>query len=267
MSPWSSPSACESSCGEPQMIRRRFVLSRPSADVLCPPSMQVDQCSFNLPPCRHECGYAPWTEWSTCSSPCEGGTRVRARIAYNTSTSSTAACAPELDHESCESSTPCKSPPHGDMSQACVLSNWVDLSPCSDCGGFKVQTPQILTLAYGHNAPTCTAALTRTVQCPSTLPCQPDAIVPPVHHPGCKYSVFGEWGACTSTCGEGSQVRNRKVIHQTAGNVCNDSLVELRLAALCRNLCLHQCDIVILLGTVWHRSGGHGAVCANVTWS
>jgi len=75
---WSGWSSCSAECGGGVMQRTREVETQPMYDgEPCPEKSMTEAC--NVAACDKDCVLADWSEWSTCSKNCEGGTSFRTR--------------------------------------------------------------------------------------------------------------------------------------------------------------------------------------------
>lgn len=193
----------ESNCTEP----------RPAGSQAC-----------NEHPCPIDCEWTAWTSWSDCSVSCGDGTQTRERSVAQEALHGGAECAgPSEETQAC-SEEPCP--------VDCEVSAWTDWSTCSaPCGGggklrFRSVTQEPL---YG-GAP-----------CPSLIddaPCN--------GHPcpvDCEWSAWTAWGACSESCGGGTQSRERSIeqIALHGGAECTGASEETRVCN--ENPCPVDCEV------------------------
>eukprot|EP01012_Entosiphon_sulcatum_P029449 TRINITY_DN358_c0_g1_i1.p1 TRINITY_DN358_c0_g1~~TRINITY_DN358_c0_g1_i1.p1 ORF type:complete len:2229 (+),score=276.12 TRINITY_DN358_c0_g1_i1:2833-9519(+) len=78
VSAWSAWGACSTKCGGGQQTRTRTITVQPiHGGAPCPPLIESQWC--NNQSCYPFCEFGNWTDWSTCSKPCAGGTQNRTR--------------------------------------------------------------------------------------------------------------------------------------------------------------------------------------------
>ena len=250
---WSDWSQCSEPCGGGSQTRNRTV-TRHAANggAGCPSTDEARSC--NDAACTGaDCVMSEWGAWGSCSASCGGGTRIRGRAvevagwgtgvacggvveveACNTAAcvtgctgcwagtsgvcmASTSECFPVTQDGECPgASSPCAST----TTVNCVPGQWSSWSACNAAcgGGSTTRTRGVVTPSVngGGDCP-----LYQTVTC-NAAPCSTDPI-------DCSVSVWGDWGACSATCGGGTQSRSRSVTVQRAngGQSC-PSLVETR---------------------------------------
>mmetsp|Transcript_102722 Transcript_102722/g.257546 ORF Transcript_102722/g.257546 Transcript_102722/m.257546 type:complete len:923 (-) Transcript_102722:29-2797(-) len=74
---WGGWSECSSECGGGVRQRVRSIRLAPSGGRLCDVTVEAQSCNDQA--CDRECELAPWTDWSPCSKPCNGGVQQRTR--------------------------------------------------------------------------------------------------------------------------------------------------------------------------------------------
>ncbi|QJR15636.1 thrombospondin type-1 domain-containing protein [Usitatibacter palustris] len=147
-----------------------------------------------------KCTVSGWGEWTQCTKTCGGGTRARVRTIV--SAEKGAQC-PVLQERAACNTQAC--PPD----EACKVGEWGSWSKCSVAcgGGTQSRTRTIIGRSSG------------TARCPSlveTQKCNGDACAPAT----CEVSAWGEWSACTATCGGGMRTRSRTVVSSAKGAQC-----------------------------------------------
>mmetsp|Transcript_37357 Transcript_37357/g.79266 ORF Transcript_37357/g.79266 Transcript_37357/m.79266 type:complete len:754 (-) Transcript_37357:39-2300(-) len=78
LSTWSSWSACSAECDGGFQERRRNITTQPQGDGV-PCGNLVSSRPCNSRACERDCILGDWSDWSTCSMPCHGGTQRRSR--------------------------------------------------------------------------------------------------------------------------------------------------------------------------------------------
>ncbi|XP_070574887.1 SCO-spondin-like [Ptychodera flava] len=194
-SPWSEWAECSATCGDHPVSRSRACDNPPPADggADCYGDSMESQLVSCGPQCQIDGGWSDWTQWSECSQTCGDEWRTRSRACDNP--------APQFGGAECP----------GDDSDAlsCGLescsvdgnwSPWSEWSECSGtCGGGTHSHTRTCTNpppAFGGND--CEGDAEQYGECNSS-PCPIDG----------QWSAWGEWTACTRTCGGGSRTRSR----------------------------------------------------------
>jgi len=113
----------------------------------------------------------------------------------------------------------------------CAVSSWSAYGACtSTCGGGTQTRSRTVTRNQAYNGAAC-PSLSESRAC-NTSPCPVD----------CAVSGFGAWSACSETCGDGTQTRERSVTQDPMynGTAC-PALVETRS---CKDRdCPVHCDV------------------------
>ncbi|CDW52715.1 angiogenesis inhibito [Trichuris trichiura] len=220
-SSWSSWTACSSTCGAGYRSRLRSCLSQS-----CSGSAQEEI------PCQGEkcpSTWSDWSAWSLCSLSCGGGLRLRSRKCPSEGDCSGKA----IEFEQC-------------ATDKCndawgAWSSWSDCSvtcgtgykkrsrecnglPSSQCEGFAEElmicenrTCQQLWSEWSSCNAQCGGGIgsrTRRVLCPSgSIDCHDSnetEVESCENNALCgQWASWGEWSACSSTCGQGTQKRSR----------------------------------------------------------
>lgn len=190
-SAWSDWSSCSEECHGGTRRKTRQLVSTQSY-LICSSLVSVELC--NTQPCSTnggkpvDCVVGPWTEFSSCSKTCGGGTSTRTRAVVTPSSGGGKVC-PSLQESQTCNTTPCNS--------QCVLSEWGAWSTCdADCSGGSRSRSRTVVSPGANCGP-----LTDTQAC-NTAPC-------PV---ACTVSAWSAWSPCSSECDSGTRTRSRTVV-------------------------------------------------------
>jgi len=169
-----------------------------------------------------DCTLSVWSPWSDCSCACNGHqTRLR-------KISQTANHGGKLCDGSLQETQPCNvgSDACGLNDVDCVLSQWVEWTPCrlpkgEGCGqGQSKRSRFIETVARDHGIP-CEGSLEQLKGCSLECPKPQD----------CLWEEWSQWGKCSEECEGGQQSRHRDVGQEAkfGGKECvSAASVELR---------------------------------------
>jgi hypothetical protein len=184
-SPWDRcTGGTPGACGDGTKTRTRTTVEPLFGGLQCPSTQATASCSE--PDNAMVCEYGAWDDWGSCSEPCGGGTRERSRLDIAqlddracTETHQIQACNSDVCPDECE-------------------SEFLDWTACSvSCGGgFRVRPVANFSAAYSQS------------DCPLTQDevCNPEPCLIP-----CRVGVWGDWGDCSQTCGNGTSTRTREV--------------------------------------------------------
>eukprot|EP00931_Biecheleriopsis_adriatica_P037977 TRINITY_DN21785_c0_g1_i2.p1 TRINITY_DN21785_c0_g1~~TRINITY_DN21785_c0_g1_i2.p1 ORF type:complete len:1661 (-),score=280.93 TRINITY_DN21785_c0_g1_i2:68-5050(-) len=207
---WNTWSACTKTCGRGEMYRVRTI-ARDASDGGAPCSGVFEtykEC--NEAPCPEhgrDCALGPWTDWSDCSSTCQGH-HARARAIAVQAALGGSPCEGSLEEtRPCNAGITCGIPVVD-----CVYQSWLPWSFCSrSCGGgYQKRHRGIARHAQGIGK-----------QCNGDLdevkPCNEEACVGQSPE-DCSWSSWGAWSSCTTTCGEGQRKRQRTIVIEAKNN-------------------------------------------------
>jgi hypothetical protein len=189
---WGEWGPCNAVCGGGSSTRRREVLTPPEhSGAACPHLTQALPCHTQPCPVGAHCLVTEWSGYSPCNAECGGGETVKTRMVTVTPAYRGDECPP------LEFPLPCNTQP---CPVHCQVGHWGGYGDCNAvCGGGYSTRERAVVVQARFNGEPC-PHLAETRQC-SAEPC-------PVH---CQTSAWGEWGACTASCGTGSAVRTRTV--------------------------------------------------------
>lgn len=198
---WTNWTSCNAPCGPGKQSRSRNTTTEPRhGGTACGPSTESQDCK--LKECPLNCVVSEWGAFGTCSKSCGGGSQTRSRSILVDPKYGGAACPALLDYRNC-STQPCP--------VDCVVSTFTNWTTCNKpCGGGIESRTRTIVTAHANGGKEC-PALTETRGC-NVKPCPVD----------CQVSAWSDYGPCSSTCGEGTRSRTRKVIVQDAygGKLC-----------------------------------------------
>ncbi|KAA0714627.1 Spondin-1 F-spondin [Triplophysa tibetana] len=160
------------------------------------------------------CIYSNWSPWSACSSStCEKGKRMRQRM-LKAQLDLSVPCPHTQDFE------PCMGPGCSDEdASACMMSEWITWSPCSVSCGAGVRSRERYVKQFPDDGFACTHSTEESEPCTVNDDCSPSS---------CLVTEWGEWDACSATCGLGMKRRERMVkMPPSDGSICGAEVVEV----------------------------------------
>eukprot|EP00927_Polykrikos_kofoidii_P009143 TRINITY_DN13795_c0_g1_i1.p1 TRINITY_DN13795_c0_g1~~TRINITY_DN13795_c0_g1_i1.p1 ORF type:complete len:1545 (-),score=151.55 TRINITY_DN13795_c0_g1_i1:291-4925(-) len=205
-SSWSDWAACSVTCGSGVHVRTRIIATMASpGSVSCAGSTEeVKACTEgNCTAENSPCVFSDWSLWSTCTAQ---GDKSRDRSIQSPARGSGNDCSGSMQEiMGCN-----------DNNQSnCSVSEWGEWGDCdASCGGGQrsrdrknlrcKDCPPVMTETEGCNTDTCPGS--------------------------CKFGDWGEWSACSASCGAGSQARDRSVagFRSRDGAGCVGELIEHR---------------------------------------
>ncbi|XP_065831645.1 spondin-1-like [Oscarella lobularis] len=217
---WTSWSKCNGDCSNPgHQVRVRSVSTHPSCGGRpCPTKLHdVKKCPEDCITECDECILSSWTSWTRCVC----GETFRRRSIIKHSTCLDKPCPTNLfESKSCQ-----------DLGNKCHYKEWGQWSSCESEGGcgegqkIRTRAPLIPVVSCGK---TCKNQN-------ETKPC----LIYPVP---CQLSEWSEWSPCTSRCGIGVQLRDRKVVIPAK---CNGSCGVLNGFQICHGTYCKNTNILI----------------------
>ncbi|XP_043394942.1 adhesion G protein-coupled receptor B1 isoform X11 [Chelonia mydas] len=185
---WSPWSVCSTTCGEGWQTRTRFCVSSSYSTQCSGPLREQRPCN-NSAVCPVHGTWDEWSPWSLCSSTCGRGYRDRTRTCKP----------PQFGGNPCEG--PEKQTKFCNIALCPVDGNWNEWSSWSSCSttcsnGTQQRTRECNGPSYGGAE--CQGHWVETRDC-FLRQCPVDG----------KWQAWGPWGSCTTSCGGGTQRRDR----------------------------------------------------------
>ncbi|CAM4493827.1 unnamed protein product [Lepidochelys olivacea] len=185
---WSPWSVCSTTCGEGWQTRTRFCVSSSYSTQCSGPLREQRPCN-NSAVCPVHGTWDEWSPWSLCSSTCGRGYRDRTRTCKP----------PQFGGNPCEG--PEKQTKFCNIALCPVDGNWNEWSSWSPCSttcsnGTQQRTRECNGPSYGGAE--CQGHWVETRDC-FLRQCPVDG----------KWQAWGPWGSCTTSCGGGTQRRDR----------------------------------------------------------
>lgn len=207
---WQEWSACSVSCGPGITERSRSVaVAAANGGKECSSEDQLYEKKYcSLPSCPVDCEWTDWTEWEACSVTC-GGKSSRSRLVKTVALYSGKDCTGASSEErDCE---------HAECPVDCSYSDWTAWQSCSiSCGEGSQKRDRVVRIEPSHGGAPCTGDLEEAQSC-TEKPCPVD----------CSFQEWGDWEACTSSCGSGVHKRSREKIEALNGGAdCNGTLTQ-----------------------------------------
>ncbi|XP_069076949.1 adhesion G protein-coupled receptor B1 isoform X6 [Pleurodeles waltl] len=185
---WSPWSVCSTTCGEGWQTRTRFCVSSSYSTQCSGPLREQRQCN-NSAICPVHGTWDEWSPWSLCSSTCGRGFRDRTRTCKPPQYGGNPCDGPEKQTKFCT------------IALCPVDGNWNDWSSWSACSATCSNgTQQRIRECNGpsNGGSECNGQWAETRGC-FDRQCPVDG----------KWLSWGAWGSCTTTCGGGTQKRDR----------------------------------------------------------
>jgi len=235
--PWTEWGACD--CDGLQERGRTIESENNDCGAPCEgPRVMTQTCN---PDCNKEpanCVFDDWQDWSECDTSCGGGQQFRMRDISIPSDERGTPCTGET-----KSVQPCNDEPcHEHVN--CQVGEWGSWGECSvTCGpGQQERSRTVETPAENGGLP-CSAELEESQGCDNE-PCEAQI--------DCVWGNFGDWSACSRSCGGGEKTRGRLI--QTAprngGKLC-EALDMTEVAICSTEPCSETVDCVFGEWTNW----------------
>ncbi|XP_006830914.1 PREDICTED: brain-specific angiogenesis inhibitor 1 [Chrysochloris asiatica] len=197
---WSPWSVCSSTCGEGWQTRTRFCVSSSYSTQCSGPLREQRPCN-NSAVCPVHGAWDEWSPWSLCSSTCGRGFRDRTRTCRPPQFGGNPCEGPEKQTKFCNIALCSRRLPTLPPPGRAVDGNWNEWSSWSACSascsqGRQQRTRECNGPSYGGAE--CQGHWVETRDC-FLQQCPVDG----------KWQAWASWGSCSTTCGGGSQRRER----------------------------------------------------------
>jgi len=235
MGEWTDWTTCTATCGGGTQTHTRTPMTPASCGgTACPVSSESRSCGTNC--CRVDCVMGEWTDWTTCTATCGGGTQTHTRTPMTAASCGGTACPASSESRSCNTNC-CR--------VDCVMDDWSVWTTCTATCGGGTQTHTRTPLTPASCGGTTCPASSESRSC-NTDPCPVDCVV----------SNWGNWTTCSKTCGNGTQTRTRTIVSpaQFGGSCVSTSETQS-----CNTQC---CRVDCVMGE-WTSFGPCSATCGG----
>lgn len=199
MSSWSYWGDCSNSCNGIKERTRSISKYSKGMGAACEGALkEVEPCNVDVcvPKEPKNCELSGWTSWSECSQSCDGGIKYRTRHITQFPENGGTPCSDALKEVTACNYAVCSS------RIDCKWTEWNDWSSCSkECGGGqRNRFRSIAVMPLNGGVPCDHKASGETEPC-NTHTCGTVNF--------CYFGQWSDWGDCSSSCGLGTQGRER----------------------------------------------------------
>eukprot|EP00927_Polykrikos_kofoidii_P061549 TRINITY_DN56385_c0_g1_i1.p1 TRINITY_DN56385_c0_g1~~TRINITY_DN56385_c0_g1_i1.p1 ORF type:complete len:1627 (-),score=229.91 TRINITY_DN56385_c0_g1_i1:395-5275(-) len=256
---WSVWGECDRSCGPGTQVRRREVVTEPTAGGKACESvgetLQMQPCSSGT--CEDECSPATWSDWSAwglCSLSCGGGLQQRNRtVDFGLHPCSDSPTGLSTEYGICMTA-PCAS----DIVD-CSVGTWSPWSVCSQtCEGVRERS-RPFTPAGVDGQPCNSSSLKEVSSCNGLSDEFINKDACGLGEPrDCKFSDWQLWSECSQNCNGGHRTRLRRVElpHRNGGQLCVGDLTQMEPCQM--QPCEASKDCVLADWSSWNGCSGCG---------
>ncbi|KAG7230222.1 hypothetical protein INR49_012355 [Caranx melampygus] len=177
------------------------------------------------------------------SATCEKGKRMRQRM-LKAQLDLSVPCPHTQDFE------PCMGPGCSDEdASTCMMSEWITWSPCSLSCGMGTRSRERYVKQFPDDGSVCTLPTEETENCVVNEECSPSS---------CIVAEWGEWDACSATCGLGMKGRERVVKMPPAdGSICGAEVLEVEKCMM------PECHTIPCMLTPWSDWSDCSVTCGK----
>ena len=197
---WSEWTECSASCGGGTRFKRRECVYPKNSDSNdCRDTLEISEaCNEQKCPL-----YGPWSDWTSCTKSCGGGTRKKVRECTQPKSGEVKGCVGEPEaEEECNTQ------------QCPVWTDWTEWTSCTaTCGGGKQKRNRDCILPDSRSY-LCTGEDSEERECNSN-DC-PD------------WTAWTKWSPCTKSCGGGTRTKLRECVLTRGGLQCTGIKISLK---------------------------------------
>jgi hypothetical protein len=189
---WSEFNSCSKTCGSGTQNKTRSIVTDVKYSGIVCPALTLDRvCNTNS--CPVDCEVSSWSSFGGCSKSCGTGTKTKTRSVSVKTDHGGAACPILAASASCNTFS---------CAFDCITSVWSSYGLCSEnCGGgIQSRTRSVIDESSGGGKE-C-PSLTFEQNC-NAHPCPVDC--------DARDDLWTDWGACSQSCGTGTQSRTFSV--------------------------------------------------------
>ncbi|UJR31957.1 hypothetical protein I4U23_019430 [Adineta vaga] len=199
---WSNYSACSATCGVGIYTRVRECnnpIPNFGGDLCIGSPLETAYCLTNVS-CPVDGGWALWTDWTSCSLNCSGGLQSRTRDCTNPSPANNGApcIGSSYQYQTCNDQISCVFLTIGNTING-SWSIWTTWSSCAGTCGNGTRARYRNCTGQSNGGYPCIGAALEYETCATNITCPIDG----------GWSNYTEYGPCSVTCANGTQVRTR----------------------------------------------------------